>query len=240
VAWAMGIILSVNNYKFGSPFESGYGQWQERGQPVFSGHLFSGLSHFFFDPQYSIFIYFPLLVFALFGYVAFFKKFCLETGLFVFIGLIILLMNAKLLTWSGGWAYGPRYLLVMLPLMSLPFLAVLDGIIEQRKKMRALLAGGFIALVLLISLKLQMNVNALPFFVNFQLQGALASLHDPQVDFYFSRVPFGIINGDLLAFKQGAPLRILESVEKRLLPERVEQLHCFIRSQLISNYYWQQ
>lgn len=41
----------------------------------FSGHLLSGLSHFFFDPQYSIFIYFPLLVVALFGYPFFSKNF---------------------------------------------------------------------------------------------------------------------------------------------------------------------
>ena len=238
VALAMGIILGVNNYKFGSPFESGYGQWQESGQPVFSGHLFSGLSHFFFNPQYSIFLYFPLLLFALFGYSTFFKKFRLETALFVSIGLIILLVNAKLLTWCGGWGYGPRYLLIMLPLMSLPFLAVLDWIVGQRKKGRALFAGGFIALVLLVSLRLQMNVNALPFFVNFRLQGALASLHDPRVDLYFSRVPFGIINADLLAFKQGAPLPVLGSVEKQLSPERAEQLHQFIRSQLTSNYYF--
>lgn len=238
VALALGVILWVNDCKFGSPFESGYGQWQERGQPVFSGHLFSGLSHFFFDPQYSIFIYFPLLLFALFGYSTFFKKFRLETALFVSIGLIILLVNAKLLTWCGGWGYGPRYLLVMLSLMSLPFLAVLDWIVEQRKKGRALFAGGFIALVLLVSLRLQMNVNALPFFVNFRLQGALASLHDPRVDLYFSRVPFGIINADLLAFKQGAPLPVLGSVEKQLSPERAEQLHQFIRSQLTSNYYF--
>ena len=238
VALAIGVILGVNDYKFGSPFESGYGQWQERGQPVFSGHFFSGLSHFFFNPQYSIFVYFPLLLFALFGYPTFFKKFRFQTCLFLSIGLVILLVNAKLLTWSGGWGYGPRYLLVMLPLVSLPFLAVLDSISEQRKKGKAMLAGGVIALVLLISLKLQMNVNALPFFVNFRLQGALAFLHDPRVDLYFSRVPFGIINGDLLAFKQGASLPVLESVEKRLSPERVEQLHQFIRSQLTSNYYF--
>ena len=238
VALAMGMILGVNNYKFGSHFESGYGQWQERGQPVFSGHLFSGLSHFFFDPQYSIFIYFPLLVFAFFGYRTFFKKFRLETTLFFSIGLIILLVNAKLLTWCGGWGYGPRYLLVMLPLVSLPCLAVFDAIVEQRKKARVLLAGALIVLVLLDSLKLQMNVNALPFFVNFRLQGALTALHDPQIDFYFSRVPFGIINGDLLAFKQGARLHILESAEKKLSPEGIEQLHQFIRSQLTSNYYF--
>lgn len=235
---ALGVILGVNNYKFGSPFESGYGQWQERGQPIFSGHLFSGLEHFFFHPQYSIFIYFPLLVFAFFGYPIFLKKFRLEVSLFLSIGLIILLVNSKLLTWCGGWGYGPRYLLVMLPLVSLPFLAVLDWLVEQWKNKKAIVVGGVVLVVLFSSFKLQRNVNALPFFVNFQLQGALASLHDPQIDSYFSNVPFGMINKDLLAFKQGAPLPVLASIEKKLSPERTQQLHRFILSRLASNYYW--
>lgn len=238
VALALGFIFCVNNYKFGSPFESGYGQWQERGQPIFSGHLFSGLTHFFFDPQYSIFINFPLLTFALFGYPLFFKKFRLEASFFLSIGLTLLLVNSKLLTWCGGWGYGPRYLLVMLPLVSLPFLAVLEWVIDQRKNSKAIIVGGLIAFILLLSLKLQMNVNALPFFVNFRLQGALASLHDASIDHYFSKIPFGIINAELLAFKKGASLPVLASVEKKLSPEGVEQLHQFIRSQLVSNYFW--
>lgn len=238
VALALSLILGINDYKFGSPFESGYGQWQERGQPIFSGHLFSGLTHFFFDPQYSIFIYFPLLTFAFFGYPIFYKKFRRETCFFVALGGAILLVNAKLLTWSGGWGYGPRYLLVMLPLVSLPFLAVLEWIVHQHSNRKAMIAGGVIGLVLIVSLKLQMNVNALPFFVNFRLQGALASLHDPEINYYFSKVPFGIINGELLAFKQGEPLPVLASVEKKLSPEGREQLHQFIRAQLVSNYFW--
>jgi hypothetical protein len=238
VALALLTILWVNNDKFGSPFESGYSQWQERGKPILSGSFFSGLSHFFFDPQYSIFIYFPLLAFALFGYSSFFKKFRIQTYLFLSIGLVILLVNAKLLTWSGAWGYGPRYLLVMLPLVSLPFLMVLEWIVYQWKNIKAILAGAFIAFVLLVSLKLQMNVNALPFFVNFRLQGALSSLNDPQIDHYFSSTPFGLINEDLLAFKQGAPLPILKSAEEQLSPEVVERLHYFIKSQLASNYYW--
>ena len=238
VALALGAILSVNNYKFGSPWESGYGQWQERGQPIFSGHLFSGLTHFFFDPQYSIFIYFPLLIFALFGYSTFFKKFRSQTYLFLSIGLVIICVNAKLLAWSGGWAYGPRYLLVMLPLVSLPFLAVLESICHHPKHGKILLAVGVMTLVLLTSFQLQMNVNALPFFVNFRLQGVLASLHDSTIDNYFSRLPFGLINRDLLAFKKGAPLAPLISLEGRLSPETREQLYRFIRLELRSNYYW--
>lgn len=239
IALALGVILALNNYKFGSPFESGYGQWQERGEPIFSGHLFYGLSHFFFDPQFSMFFCFPLLLLALFGYPSFFKKFRAETSLFVAMGVAILLVNAKLRTWSGTWCYGPRYLLVMLPLVSLPFLRVLEWLLEQWKEKKGLLAGSIITLLLLFSFKLQMNVNALPFFVYFRLQGALASLHDPEIDRYFSRMPFGLINQDLLAFKQGAPLAFLNSVEQKMSPEGIQRLHQFILSQLRSNYYWE-
>lgn len=238
VMFSLGVILWVNNYKFGSPFESGYGQWQESGKPIFSGSFFSGLAHFFFDPQYSIFIYFPLLTFALFGYGSFFKNFRKETFLLLGIGITLLLVNSKLLAWSGGWGYGPRYLLVMLPLVSLPFLEVLEWIWEKRKSFRGLLVGGLIALVLMTSLKLQMNVNALSFFVSFRLQKMLASFHDPEIEHYFSTRPFGIINRDLLDFKEGEPLSVLASVENKLSPEKKEQLHQFIRSQLTSNYYW--
>ncbi len=238
VAVALTFLLFVNDYKYGSPFESGYGQWQERGQPIFSGHLFSGLTHFLFDPQFSIFLYFPLLTLALFGYASFFKKFRRDASFFLAIGGVMLLVNSKLLAWCGGWGYGPRYLLVILPLLSLPFLEVLEWLWEQQKNKKAMMVGGIIALVLLMSLKLQMNVNALPFFVNFRLQGAFAFFHDSEIDNYFSRIPFGVINGELLAFKEGAPLSILASVEKKLSPEAIEKLHQFIRSQLTSNYYW--
>lgn len=238
VALALVLIFCINDYKFGAPLESGYGQWQERGQPIFSGDLFSGLTHFFFDPQYSIFIYFPLLTFALFGYPRFCKKFCHETVFFISLGCVILLVNAKLLAWCGGWGYGPRYLLVVLPLVSLPFLEVLQWVVEQRKNSKAIIVGGVIAFVLLISLKMQMNVNALPFFVNFRLQSGLTSLQNASINNYFSKVPFGIINGELLAFKNGVSLPVLAAIEKKLSPEGVEELHQFIRSQLFSNYFW--
>ena len=230
-------LLFINNYKFGSPFECGYGQWKERGQPIFSGHFFSGLKNFLFNIQYSIFVYFPILVFAFFGYPYFLKKYRLETGLFLSLGLVLLLVNSKLLTWSGGWAYGPRYLLVMLPLVSLPFVHTLDKLIDQRKKIWAMVCMATVALVLCYSFQLQRNVNALPFFVYFRLEGLLKQLHDPEIDHYLSSRPFGVINGDLLVFKKGGRLKILDLASRELPPASIAELATIISRLSPSNYY---
>jgi len=120
------IVLATNAYKFGSPFEAGFSQWGQDNKPLFSGNIFYGMYLMLFDIQGSAFLAFPILIFALFGYPRFFKTYPADACLFLTSGTILFLINAKLLNPLGLWSYGPRYMLVVLPLNSLPFFKNLE------------------------------------------------------------------------------------------------------------------
>lgn len=236
---ALSFLLFINHYKFGSAFVSGYGQWvKEATIGSFKQNIFVGLRGLLFDPQFNIWLAFPLLLFALWGYKAFFKKYFFETALALAIGLEILLTLSRFAGWRGIWCYGPRYMLSCLPLLSLPFIAVLERLVEQRKKYWALCCGGFVAVVLLVSFNMQLRINALPFFVYFQLYPLESILQDPQLKRYFEKTPFAIINGELLDFKKYGDCQLIEMERRRLSPESLERLKLYIRAQVKSNYYW--
>jgi len=129
-------------------------------------------------------------------------------------------------------------MLSSLPLLSLPFIAVLECLVEQRKKYWVVCCGGLVALVLLVSLEMQLRVNALPFFVYFRLSPLESALQDPQWKQYFDKTPFGVINGELLDFKKKGDCKLIEMERERLSPEILERLKHYLQSQVTSNYYW--
>ena len=95
-----------------------------------------------------------------------------------------------------------------------------------------------IALCLFYSFQLQCNVNALSFFAYFRLQRLFEQLHNPQIDRYFSSTPLGIINQDLLAWKHGKPLPVLEMASQQLSPESLNRLTNTVRFYTSTNYYF--
>jgi hypothetical protein len=231
-------LLAVNAYKFGSPFATGYEQWGDMNKPAFSGSFLIGLYKLLIDIQSSIFIYFPLLVFALFGYVRFFRRYLEETLLFLPGGIVLLLIYAKLLNPVGIWCYGPRYMLPILPLLSLPFVSTLECLLDHYRKWWAMSCLTIMALSFSYSCDLQLKVNALPFFTYFRLQTLFSQFHDPEVDRYFTSHHFGTINGDILAAKDGQPLPLLDRVTPRLDFRSASQLIENMDRMTPSNYYW--
>jgi hypothetical protein len=235
---ALGVMLAVNAHKFGSPFESGYDQWGQDGKPLLSGNLLAGLDAQLMDIQGSIFLHFPTLIFALFGYYHFSKNHPADVALFVTGGLLLLLINSKLLVPLGTWCYGPRYMLPILPLLSLPFVAVLEFLLVHLRKGWSIACLVLVLTSLAYSFTLQVNVNALPFFAFFKLQNFFSYAHNPEVDHYFASHPFGVINGDFLAWKKGQPLEVIEIVSPNLDPEARARLIAVIHKETPSNYYW--
>ena len=206
------VLLVVNTVKFGSPFDNGYTQWKKE-QNLFSGDLLSGVLGFLFDPQFSIFLTFPVLVVALFGLPEFFRKYRRDAIVIYSLGTLLLLANAKFVNWRGLWSYGPRYMLPVLGMMSLPFVLVLGRIAGNFRKPAHLSAALAILVVLGYSTGLQMNVNALPFNAYFQIkEKAIDPLGDETLNRYFATRPFGVICGDILAYKHGRPLWFRERV----------------------------
>ena len=177
----------VNHVKFGAPWLTGYHQWKaEIHLP--HGRLADGLWGFLFAPRYSIFLYFPLLVFALLGLRRFVERHRLDTVVMLSIFGAFLLFLSKIPSWAGEWTYGPRYLLPMLPVLSLPFLAFADDVLDRIGTWRARAWAAVALACLAYSCYLQVQVNRLPFWIYYNAREALfASRSLDTVDYFLNR-----------------------------------------------------
>ncbi len=168
-------LLTVNSYKFGSPLNTGYGQWiDESGVArahfalnVFPG-AFSGV--FVMPGNGNIFIHYPLLIFALAGLPRFVRARPQEA---ILLGLVAISGIGALLFfsyWRGEWGYGPRYFLFFLVVASLPFMATCEWLIEHGRSAVGLAGALLIASVLAGSIYLQVCINSLHYFTYYYLE----------------------------------------------------------------------
>lgn len=115
------VCLMYNYYRFGALLDFGYTKANIRyglSAPFiegFYGQLFSAGGGFF--------IYNPLTVAAILSFPRFITKHRGEAFLFGGIILTAVLFHSKYWSWGGGWAWGPRYLLVIVPFMVIPLAA---------------------------------------------------------------------------------------------------------------------
>jgi hypothetical protein len=190
-------LAMVNHVKFGAPWLTGYHQWKaEIHLP--NGRFTDGLWGFLFAPRFSIFLYFPLLIFALVGLRRFAERHRLETVVMLSIFVTFLLFFSKLPSWAGEWTYGPRYLLPMLPVLSLPFLAFADDVLESIGTWRARAWGAAALATIAYSGYLQVQVNRLPFWTYYNAREALFAARSlDSVDYFLNRHT-GLIAEDLM------------------------------------------
>jgi hypothetical protein len=118
------LMLGSNAYRFGSPFNTGYTQWVQENH-LFKANIVPALTAYLFSKQKSIFLHFPLMIFALPGWLAFGKQRRFDALTALLLGLVLVLVNSAFRNWQGDSCYGPRYLLPVAPLLSLPFIHVL-------------------------------------------------------------------------------------------------------------------
>jgi hypothetical protein len=116
------VLLYLNYVRFGNPLESGYG-----GQAVmFSDRFLHNLAALLISPEKGLFLYSPILLFAVAGYPAFVARHRAEAGLFVALALINLCFHASYIYYEGGWCWGPRFQVVITYLLLLPAGMLLD------------------------------------------------------------------------------------------------------------------
>jgi hypothetical protein len=177
----------VNQVKFGAPWLTGYHQWSpETHLPI--GRLADGLWGFLFAPRFSIFLYFPLLLFALVGLRRFAERHRLDLVVMLSIFAAFFLVLAKTPSWAGEWSYGPRYLLPMLPVLSLPFLTFADDVLDRIGTWRARAWGAAALACLAYSCYLQVQVNLLPFWIYYNAREALfVSRSLTAIDYFLNR-----------------------------------------------------
>lgn len=125
LAAAVGIIGVYNYGRFGNPFETGY--------PIdFESPLLEGLTGLLFSWGRGAVLYTPVSVL---GFIILFLTLSSERWLKGVIGLLLfffLVLHAKWSYWYGGWSWGPRLLLPVLPFAGLG-LAVLFSSSTQRR-----------------------------------------------------------------------------------------------------------
>jgi hypothetical protein len=132
----------LNAVRFGSAFESGYGNETSqffpsqllRTTPMLVGSLDKGL-----------FIFCPILILGLFGWKEFFHEHKPEAILCVVLIVENLAWAASWHSWEGGWSWGPRYLVPTVPLWLFPSAFLLQG--TRSRQLRAVFV-----LIILVSI----------------------------------------------------------------------------------------
>ncbi|MEQ8768278.1 MAG: hypothetical protein RL885_30525 [Planctomycetota bacterium] len=125
-----GLLMWVNDSRFGDPLETGYGEVTEGGFfqfPIWLGLLFQIAS-----PARSFILYALPSTLGLFTIWKFGRK-CRAEAIVVFsIFIAYLLFHASIHGWHGAWTWGPRYLLPALALLTLPLMAFLEWAAQKR------------------------------------------------------------------------------------------------------------
>ena len=104
------IMLMLNYLRFGSLLKSGYNE-----EP-FTTNIFVGLYGLLFSPSRGIFIYSPPIIITLFFIKRFYQRRSFLTILIIGVTIIKLYFFAKWWSWYGGWSWGSRFLLPIIPL----------------------------------------------------------------------------------------------------------------------------
>jgi MFS family permease len=187
----------VNHVKFGAPWLSGYHQWR-LDLHVPGGRLADGLWGFLLSPRYSIFLYFPLLIFALVALRRFIERHLLDAVVMLSIFGAYMVVTAKFPSWAGEWTYGPRYLLPLLPVLSLPFLTFADDVLDRIGTWRARAWGAIAVAGLAFSAYLQVQMNLLPFWAYYTAQQAVFLAPTPDTIEYLLNRHNGLLAADMV------------------------------------------
>lgn len=132
----MAILSLVYNYlNYGNAFTPGYGK------QGFTGPFFSSMFGLLFSPGRGLFIYSAPVIAAFFGLRSFFRKNPPFTTAILVIAASKIIILSKWFSWQGGWCWGPRLLLPVLPLLLLPLFEVFEKWQTYRRGTRILLSG---------------------------------------------------------------------------------------------------
>jgi hypothetical protein len=128
----LAMIALYNQARWGSPLDAGYGP--REAAPT--ERLFYGLWGQLLSPGKSVFLYSPALVLSLAGFRATRRR-CPELLWLILATVVpILLLNAKLMFWSGDYAWGPRYLVFAIPVLMLPAAVLIDELVRAGRGWR--------------------------------------------------------------------------------------------------------
>jgi hypothetical protein len=234
---AIGLLLFVQDWKFESPFNNGYQRVASQNIQVVNlatgrGWRVGGGPHvlyqYFVKPgNANAFIHYPLLGIALFGWLSFWRKYRLES-LFYFVvaGCILLPLLGM---GSEGYGYGPRYLLPVLIVCSLPALEVMRRVGTLRPPLVRYASMATMAGVLAWSCAMQVYVNSLPFFTFHHLRDktfmplVAGTPAEEAMRRCFQPIHIGLFHRELLACRREGTLPPAGKLALEVVPARHRQ-----------------
>ena len=124
VVFSILIIVGYNYLRFTRLTETGYGGEINSWMTPFG----SGLAGLLISPGRGLLIYCPIVVLSSFAWIRFRKRFGAE-ALFILLATAGLLAGyARWYMWEGGWCWGPRFLVPVIPLLMIPLASHFDGL----------------------------------------------------------------------------------------------------------------
>jgi hypothetical protein len=235
----LGALAWVDHVKFGSMWLTGYHQWKPR-ECLLTGRLADGVWGFLFDPRFSILLHFPVLVFAIAGFREFFARHRTDAIVAIFALVVFLCVTGMIPVWRGEWTYGPRYMLFLLPVASLPALCFFDGLIDRWGTRRSTWLAAAAALVLGYSTYIQLQVNRCEFFLYYFVRDTIPTPLDDELIKYFYGHPLGTICSDLLEHRADPEnLPFFPAIQKATTEPRAKAYReILVKLMRHDNFYW--
>jgi len=106
----------------------------------FSGNILSGLMGLLISPSRGLFIYSPIFVFSfIFLFYALFSKKIKVIYKYLAISIFtLILVYSKFVAWWGGWTFGYRFLIELLPMLIIFLALSWEGFIQKNKYLKAI------------------------------------------------------------------------------------------------------
>ena len=180
----LAVALGYNAFRFGSVLTTGYARWSQSHQvELFSYSMWKGLLGLLVSPGKGLLLYCPIVVMSILAYKRFFvwrKGLALVLVSLVFPYLILL---SRYIAWHGDFAWGPRYLTVLLPFLILPL-----GVSLEEGSCRGVLRR--IMLYATVTLSFMIQVMAVAIDMNvFSLRAQTAGVLDPDLAWRTYAIP---------------------------------------------------
>jgi hypothetical protein len=141
---SLSFLVMTNAWRYGSALSFGYGQSTSNLHALGArGPILTGLWGLLLSPGKSIFLYAPFVLLAVAGIVISVRRLPAEMSLLIGLVAVNTLFFARVRFWHGDWAWGPRYMIIVLPCLAV-MCAPLVNRVPWRRALAVLAGIGFL------------------------------------------------------------------------------------------------